>query len=431
MFDDVILVNKTSGPDLWAMHFLSLRRRCSPFEAFVYVILSVSYIRSLSYRSKIPEKPTVSEQALQAGLSLISLGHGHVRCALGFALPQYLRRPYILAAFPDFRGLLTVMQQPVYEWSAPAAIANTIATGGVRDCINRKLVGKTWHLEPSNASVGGFLVDGHYATDFTQDFSGGSWIKIRLQVSGHAEMSFDGSRRQPGVSGARLFVISHKGSSRKTQHFSTRSHEKVVTMRIDCDANGMFLPDIADGSTLQQDLSGALGETETLRSLALPRILQRQADTILQGMTRCPADVTQSRFLNLSDKCLSYVGKCLLGATPEPGLAGMRAERIVRTALDIIESDLASPPDLPRLCRLVGVNRNMLNTAFRQITGETAYTTLRGRRMEVAREALLGSSLSITEIGHLVGYTQLANFSAAYRQTFGISPSQEFERRNR
>ncbi len=318
-----------------------------------------------------------------------------------------------------------------FEWSSGQEIETTIATGGVRRCNNGNFDGLMFHLEPTNGSVGGLVVDGTYRDDYTHDFLGGHWFKIRLQLQGNADLYFEGADSAESILDSRLFVISHGDSVLKRQHFRRGSNERVLTLRFTCDDEGLLPPEVAPRSGRRQEVAQALTGHEILHDFALPSILFAQSEAIIRCINQTPADVTQSRLLALSESCLDHITRRLLGRSAEEEIGTVRARRIVDTALAIMEEDLAAAPSLHNLCRRVGVNRNMLNAAFRQIGGETAYAALRSKRMELARDLLTQSSLSIGEIARMVGYNRLANFSSAYRAVFGISPSREYERRRR
>ncbi|WP_274630402.1 helix-turn-helix transcriptional regulator [Arvimicrobium flavum] len=317
------------------------------------------------------------------------------------------------------------------DWASRQEIESTISRGGLRLRANQNFDGLNCHLESLTGTVGGVVLDGRYRYDQEHEFSGGSWFKIRIQLSGTTDFAFDRADRKQRISDARLFVISHRNNVTKTQRFSAGSRERIITLRFDCDDQGIPGPDVAAGLGERQALAKSLTDQETLCDLALPPMISRQAEILMRGMDALPAETSQSRMLTLSENCLDYVTRRLLGRKIGNQLTTQRASRIVALAMEIIEADLSTPPCLQTLCRRVGVNRNILNNAFRQVTGETAFTVLRSRRMELARELLVSSNQSISHIAQLVGYSQLANFSAAYRDSFGVAPSQEFERKNR
>ncbi|WP_157935852.1 hypothetical protein [Paracoccus zhejiangensis] len=107
------------------------------------------------------------------------------------------------------------------------------------------------------------------------------------------------------------------------------------------------------------------------------------------------------------------------------------AQRVVSAPLEILDGKLAAAPTLSCPCHKAAGNRNMLNLAFRRVTDETVFASLRGAQREVAWQTLNSSLLSLPEIEQLVGYSQQKIFPTAYRWTFGHASSRELERRAR
>lgn len=84
---------------------------------------------------------------------------------------------------------------------------------------------------------------------------------------------------------------------------------------------------------------------------------------------------------------------------------------------------LAETPNLQTLAALVGTNSKRLNEAFRHCTGVTVFEYLREERMKEARLLLLNSGLPISEVAQRVGFSGCANFSTAFKERFGSTPS--------
>ncbi len=65
-----------------------------------------------------------------------------------------------------------------------------------------------------------------------------------------------------------------------------------------------------------------------------------------------------------------------------------------------------------------------LNRHFKDATGKTPMQYLRQVRMENAKELLKNTNLSIAEVAFRVGYTENSYFTAQFRKTTSLSPSQ-------
>jgi AraC-like DNA-binding protein len=95
----------------------------------------------------------------------------------------------------------------------------------------------------------------------------------------------------------------------------------------------------------------------------------------------------------------------------------------VREARERLLADLRSPPSLEELAAAVGLSARRLNQGFRRLYGTTVFDCLLEERMRLARQIILdGPAVPLKHLAWMVGYTQLSNFSNAYRRHFGVSP---------
>ncbi|VVE90510.1 helix-turn-helix transcriptional regulator [Pandoraea bronchicola] len=75
------------------------------------------------------------------------------------------------------------------------------------------------------------------------------------------------------------------------------------------------------------------------------------------------------------------------------------------------------------LASRIGVSTANLDLAFREVAGCSTSRFLRQRRIDCARTLLKSSSLSVTSIAEVLGFSDSANFATAFRQIVGQSPS--------
>lgn len=100
-------------------------------------------------------------------------------------------------------------------------------------------------------------------------------------------------------------------------------------------------------------------------------------------------------------------------------------EEKIRYAREILEQDLANPPSLSRLARLIGSNEFALKKGFKAVFGAPVYQFLQKLRMERAAELLQTTNLQVSEIALSVGYENTSAFTRAYRERFGALPSMQ------
>lgn len=91
-------------------------------------------------------------------------------------------------------------------------------------------------------------------------------------------------------------------------------------------------------------------------------------------------------------------------------------------ARDYLAQHFQSPPTIPQLARMVGVNQTKLKARFREVMGITIYDYIVQRRMERASDLLLTRNYNVAEVAYMVGYEYPANFTCAFKRHFGCLP---------
>lgn len=79
---------------------------------------------------------------------------------------------------------------------------------------------------------------------------------------------------------------------------------------------------------------------------------------------------------------------------------------------------------LEQLSSLAGMSLSKFKRLFKQVFGITPYRYYLENRMERAMEILLRENYSVSETGFVVGYSNLSQFSKAFKNHFGVLPSQ-------
>lgn len=101
-----------------------------------------------------------------------------------------------------------------------------------------------------------------------------------------------------------------------------------------------------------------------------------------------------------------------------------RDEEKLRYAREILERDIANPPSLSRLARLVGSNEFALKKGFKTLFGAPVFRYLQQLRMARAAELLCSTDQQVSEIALAVGYENMSAFTRAFRQEQGVLPSE-------
>jgi AraC-like DNA-binding protein len=109
--------------------------------------------------------------------------------------------------------------------------------------------------------------------------------------------------------------------------------------------------------------------------------------------------------------------------TPPPSLKSDTVASI-HYAAEILRSCLEHPPSQTELSQRVGVSDRTLQKGFKAVFGTTPFTYLTQQRMNRAEQLLRQRDRTVAEVSNLVGYANPAQFAAAFKRQFGVSPSE-------
>jgi AraC-like DNA-binding protein len=149
--------------------------------------------------------------------------------------------------------------------------------------------------------------------------------------------------------------------------------------------------------------------------------------SVVQQMIDCPL-VGVTKRLYLQGKVFELMALQLdamlnnkdleTSASPKPNTLAR-----IHYAAEILRSQLEYPPSQVELAQQVGVAYCTLHRGFRAAFGVTPFAYLTQQRMKQAEQLLRQLDCTVTEVAHQVGYTNAAQFAAAFKRQFGITPS--------
>ncbi|NEQ20627.1 MAG: helix-turn-helix transcriptional regulator [Microcoleus sp. SIO2G3] len=96
----------------------------------------------------------------------------------------------------------------------------------------------------------------------------------------------------------------------------------------------------------------------------------------------------------------------------------------IHYAAEILRSRLENPPNQTVLAQQVGMSDRTLQKGFNAVFGVTPFVYLTQQRMNQAQQLLRQRDRTVAEVSNLVGYTNPAQFAAAFKRQFGVSPSE-------
>jgi AraC-like DNA-binding protein len=114
------------------------------------------------------------------------------------------------------------------------------------------------------------------------------------------------------------------------------------------------------------------------------------------------------------------------------GMRGPNRPRTVKRTLDAMHAEPWRPFTATDLAVIAGVGVRVLQESFRQHVGMSPLTYLRRLRLDGVHTELSRSDpwqVNVSEVAYRWGFTHLGRFAGAYRDRYGVSPSQTLRER--
>ena len=91
----------------------------------------------------------------------------------------------------------------------------------------------------------------------------------------------------------------------------------------------------------------------------------------------------------------------------------------------ILTNDITTlPPTIRELAKTVAMSESKLKKIFKGVYGLPPYEYFQKQRMQKAKMMLLSGNYSIKDVGYTLGYSNLSNFTLAFKKEFGQLPSE-------
>ena len=103
--------------------------------------------------------------------------------------------------------------------------------------------------------------------------------------------------------------------------------------------------------------------------------------------------------------------------------AGHHDDVLFRAIRRMVFDGVEHPPSLAELARSLGVSQRRIASVVKSQTGGSLFELVRGRRMSKAARLLVRTGLPITDVAIETGYSSAANFTTAFRDYFGVTPT--------
>lgn len=94
----------------------------------------------------------------------------------------------------------------------------------------------------------------------------------------------------------------------------------------------------------------------------------------------------------------------------------------IQHALSYLHSRFRNNPSLSEVAEISGYTPNYFCDIFKKITGKTYNKYLNDLKLNFAKQLLLVSELSVTEICYASGFASLSHFLRLFKSVYGVSP---------
>lgn len=98
--------------------------------------------------------------------------------------------------------------------------------------------------------------------------------------------------------------------------------------------------------------------------------------------------------------------------------------RVMKVEALLTKNVFHPAPFIPELAKMVNISETKLKNNFKTVFGIPIYQYFQKARMRAARDVLEKNKYSIKQVALDMGYSNLSNFSSAFRKEFGMLPSE-------
>jgi len=98
-------------------------------------------------------------------------------------------------------------------------------------------------------------------------------------------------------------------------------------------------------------------------------------------------------------------------------------DRVMQVEATLTKDIFEPAPTINQLARMVSISESKLKKDFKLIYGLPVFEYFQKVRMQAAKDKLLGGNYSVKEVAMELGYSNLSNFTIAFKKEFGLLPS--------
>lgn len=285
-----------------------------------------------------------------------------------------------------------------------------------------RLAGASWRQIAGGFREAGFSFEWHEweamgPVAWAESFHEQS-VEICLNLLGSASVSANRARMELGTDTVG-FLVSNGGDLSAER--IANEHHRFLTVEYDLGFVRTRL--VSHAESLHPMIRNALDKNGVSAVSGACAMTHRQRD-LLNSLLRPPVLASAQR-LWYESKALEFAAEFFFmadgGETLCTRTQRVAAERVAKAKTILLEN-MAEPPSLEELGKLVACSHFHLSRTFTKETGLTISQWLRRARLERAAGLLKLGKCNVTEAALEVGYSSLSHFSEAFHEMFGCCP---------
>lgn len=96
--------------------------------------------------------------------------------------------------------------------------------------------------------------------------------------------------------------------------------------------------------------------------------------------------------------------------------------RLIKVEHELVHDFSKMPPTIEEFSKLVSMSSTKLKKSFKSMYGDSIYSYYQKQRLQRANELLLTGEYSVKQAANAVGYTNMANFTLAFKKQYHKNP---------
>lgn len=147
-------------------------------------------------------------------------------------------------------------------------------------------------------------------------------------------------------------------------------------------------------------------------------------DEITMNLDVYSHNIILSNIEVLLNYCERFYGRQFITRKPVNSDIVIRFDELLRTMFGEEELKENGPPSISYIANALGYSKNYLSDILRKETGSSAQEHIHNAIIERAKDLLIGSDMSISNIAYLLGYSYPEYFMKFFKKKIGATPSE-------